>query len=430
MTRALFIAAPASGQGKTLITAALAWHHRQAGQRVRVFKTGPDFLDPMILSEASGHPAINLDLFMMGEEACRQQVAEAARDADLILVEGVMGLFDGTPSSADLAALLGLPVLMVMDASAMAQTFGALALGLSNYDTRLDFVGVLANRVGSPRHARLLASSLPDSLAWWGSISRDPALTLPERHLGLVQAAELPDLEARLAHAALALPETLRCFDELPSMTFPSPTPSAPPEPWLDGLRVAIARDHAFSFLYPANLALLRTLGAQLSFFSPLQGDRLPPCDALWLPGGYPELHLKSLAAHTHCMTAIRHHHDAGKPILAECGGMTYLTQRLISKEGDQADLVGLIPGTATVQPRLAGLGLQTLQTSQGELRGHTFHYSRLETTLPPTTHARNAQQEEGEAVYCKNGLTATYLHSYFPSNPRAAAQFFLGNAL
>ncbi|MBW8072244.1 MAG: cobyrinate a,c-diamide synthase [Ferrovum sp.] len=428
MTRALFISAPASGQGKTLITAALAWHHRQQGQRVRIFKTGPDFLDPMILTQASGHPVGNLDLFMGGEEECRHQVATAALDADLILVEGVMGLFDGTPSSADLAALLGLPVLAVMDASAMAQTFGALALGLKNYDARLDFAGVLANRVGSPRHARLLASSLPASLTWWGSIMRDPALTLPERHLGLVQAAELPDLEERLTHAALALPEALRCFDQLPSMTFPTPAPSAPPERFLDGLRIAIARDHAFSFLYPANLSLLRTLGAQLTFFSPLRGELLPSCDALWLPGGYPELHLKALAAHFHCMATIRQHHEAGKPILAECGGMTYLTQRLISKEGDHADLVGLIPGEATVQPRLAALGLQSLHTPQGELRGHTFHYSRLETTLPPATHAQNAQNEEGEAVYCINSLTATYLHSYFPSNPRAVAQFFLGN--
>ncbi len=430
MTRTLYIAAPASGQGKTLITAALAYHHRQEGRRVRVFKTGPDFLDPMLLTEASGHPVLNLDLFMVGEEECRQQVTAAAQDADLILVEGVMGLFDGTPSSADLAALLGLPVLVVMDASAMAQTFGALALGLKNHDARLNFAGVLANRVGSPRHAQLLASSLPASLTWWGSIMRDPALTLPERHLGLVQATELPDLKARLTLAALALPEALRCFDQLPSMTFQTPTLSTPPERWLDGLRIAIAQDHAFSFLYPANLSLLRTLGAQLTFFSPLRGDPLPSCDALWLPGGYPELHLTSLAAHSHCMATIRQHHEAGRPILAECGGMTYLTQRLISKEGGHADLVGLIPGKAAVQPRLAGLGLQTLQTPQGELRGHTFHYSRLETTLPPTTYARNAQNEEGEAVYCKNGLTATYLHSYFPSNPRAAAQFFLGHPL
>jgi cobyrinic acid a,c-diamide synthase len=384
----------------------------------------------MILSEASGHPVLNLDLFMMGKEACRQQVSEAAQDADLILVEGVMGLFDGIPSSADLAALLGLPVLMIMDASAMAQTFGALALGLKNYDARLNFAGVLANRVGSLHHAQLLASSLPTSLAWQGSIARDPALTLPERHLGLVQAAEVPDLKARLTHAAQALPETLRCFHKLPSITFPAPTPSAPPERWLEGLRIAIAQDRAFSFLYPANLSLLRTLGAQLSFFSPLQGELLPSCDALWLPGGYPELHLKSLAAHSHCMATIRQHHEAGKPILAECGGMTYLAQRLTSKEGDCADLVGLIPGEATVQPRLVALGLQSLQTPQGDLRGHTFHYSRFETTLLPTSHAQNARNEEGEAVYCTKGLTATYLHSYFPSNPRAAAQFFLGKAL
>ncbi|NDU85002.1 MAG: cobyrinate a,c-diamide synthase, partial [Ferrovum sp.] len=270
MTRALFIAAPASGQGKTLITATLAWHYRQQGLRVRVFKTGPDFLDPMILAHASNHPVGTLDLFMGGEEECRQQVAQAFQEADLILVEGVMGLFDGTPSSADLATILDFPVLVVMDASAMAQTFGALALGLMRYDPRLRFAGILANRVGSDRHAQMLASSLPPEVPWWGSLQRDPALSLPERHLGLVQATEIPDLDGRLQRAAQSLPEALRCLKNVPSVTFSPPRAELIPQPWLTGVRIAVARDEAFSFLYPANLALLSAMGAQLSFFSPL----------------------------------------------------------------------------------------------------------------------------------------------------------------
>ncbi|WP_266158692.1 AAA family ATPase, partial [Dyella silvatica] len=195
---ALLVSAPASGQGKTSVTAALArWHSRQ-GRRVRVFKTGPDFLDPMVLQRASRHPVYQLDLWMAGEADVRARLYAAAAEADLILVEGVMGLFDGSLSSADLAQRLGLPVLAVIDGSAMAQTFGALATGLARYREGLQVHGVAANRIGSAYHAQLLADSLPADLHWLGALPRDPSLALPERHLGLVAAAELGDIDTRL----------------------------------------------------------------------------------------------------------------------------------------------------------------------------------------------------------------------------------------
>lgn len=202
---AVLIAAPASGQGKTTVTAALARLHRNQGRKVRVFKCGPDFLDPMILERASGAPVYQLDMWMVGEQESRRLLWEAAAEADLILIEGVMGLFDGTPSSADLARHFGVPVLAVIDGTAMAQTFGALALGLARYQPDLPFAGVLANRVGTLRHAQLLEGSLTEGLRWYGALSRETGIELPSRHLGLVQASELNDLDVRLDAAAEAL---------------------------------------------------------------------------------------------------------------------------------------------------------------------------------------------------------------------------------
>jgi cobyrinic acid a,c-diamide synthase len=201
---ALLIAAPASGQGKTTVTAALARLHARQGRRVTVFKCGPDFLDPQIHAVASGRLCQNLDLGMCGEDDARWRLARAAEDSDLILIEGVMGLFDGQPSAADLAIRFGIPVMALIDAGAMAQTFGAVAHGLATYRPGLPFAGVLANRVGSDGHARMLRDSLPSGVGWFGALPKTDD-SLPERHLGLLQAAEITDLESRLDNLADAL---------------------------------------------------------------------------------------------------------------------------------------------------------------------------------------------------------------------------------
>lgn len=423
---ALFISAPASGQGKTTVTAGLARLHRNQGRRVRIFKTGPDFLDPMILERASGAPVYQLDLWMGGEAHCRQLLFDAAGEADLILIEGVMGLFDGDPSSADLAALFGIPVLAVIDGSAMAQTFGAVAHGLAHYRPGLPFAGVLANRVGSARHADMLLGSLSADLPGFGSVFRDSAATLPDRHLGLVQADEIADLDARIDFMAGKIAATgLAALP--PAVVFAPPPPAMPVLPLLAGWRIAVARDAAFSFLYPANLDVLRALGAELRFFSPLDDAALPEADSLYLPGGYPELHLQALQANRVMGESIRAHHAAGRPILAECGGMLYLLETLTDAEGRCAEMVGLLPSQAVMQPRLTALALQAVQLPEGELRGHTFHHSRLETKLAPV--ARGSCPNGGataEAVFRDQGLTASYVHFYFPSNPAAVAGLFL----
>lgn len=419
---ALLIAAPASGQGKTTVTAALARLHARQGKCVRVFKCGPDFLDPMILARASGQPVYQLDLWMVGEEESRRLLWQAAGEADLILIEGVMGLFDGNPSAADLARHFGVPVLAVIDGSAMAQTFGALAHGLASFQPDLPFSGVLANRVGSTRHGEILRDSLPEAIRWYGALPRSTDVELPSRHLGLVQADELADLDARLDAAADALAASADVALP-PAVRFAAPLLRTL-EPLLQGVRIGVARDAAFAFLYQANLDLLRQLGAELVFFSPLADTALPLVDSLYLPGGYPELHLRALADNQEMAEAIRAHHAAGKPILAECGGMLYLLDGLTDKAGTRGAMLGLLPGEARLQPRLTALALQTVELPEGRLRGHTYHHSALETSLQPLALGECPNYKRtAEAVYRQGRLTASYIHFYLPSDPTAAAE-------
>ena len=392
---------------------------------MQVFKTGPDFLDPMILERASGQPVYQLDLWMVGEADCKALLYQAAQTADLILIEGVMGLIDGTPSSADLAEKFGVPALALINAHAMAQTFGAVAHGLAHYRPGLPFAGVLANRVAGPSHAQLLAESLSPEIRNYGWLPRDSAITLPDRHLGLVQAAEIADLEQRLDAVAARIAQT--ALAELPPpVAFPAVTPKPLP-PLLNGVRIGVARDLAFAFLYPANLEALQALGAELIFFSPLTDAELPDVDAVYLPGGYPELHLEALAGNAPMRGALRRHHAAGRPIYAECGGLLYTLDSLADQEGHRAPMLGLLPGHAALQSKLAGLGMQSVKLPEGELRGHTFHHSQLETPLTPLAYGRRQRDgQPGEAVYRVGRLTASYLHLYFASNPVAVAQLFI----
>lgn len=442
-TPVILIAAPASGQGKTTVTAALARLHARAGLRVRAFKCGPDFLDPMWLELATGQPVHNMDLWMTGEDDVRARLYAAAQDADLIIVEGVMGLFDGEPSAADLARKFGLPVLAVIDASAMAGTFGALAFGLQHYRPGLNWAGVLANRVGSERHAQMLQAALPTGdldapTAWLGAVMRNSAFTLPERHLGLTVANELPDALARLDAAADALLRTpLGQMDRAAlarwAVQFEPPSEVPPVAPLLAGKTVAVARDAAFCFIYAANLGTLRALGARVVFFSPLANEPVPTCDAVWLPGGYPELYAKTFSAAYTSRNSLVAHVGAGRPVWAECGGMMVLFDTIVDQQGESHAFWGLLPGVVRMQPRLAALGPQKLGLGSGELRGHTLHYSRCETTLKPVLHtasARSGAVGAGEALYQRGALRASYFHAWMAYSPAAAAALFLPEAL
>ncbi|MEY4413629.1 MAG: hypothetical protein RIQ53_922 [Pseudomonadota bacterium] len=493
----VLVAAPASGQGKTSVACALARLHARAGARVRAFKCGPDFLDPAWLALASGAPVDALDLWINGEADCAQRLRAAAETADLVIVEGVMGLYDGQPSAADLARRFGLPVLAVIDAGAMAGTFGALVHGLRHYQAAehgpLPWAGALANRVGSARHAAMLAEALRADDGWAGALPRVAAGALPGRHLGLLSSDELPDARVRLdalADALAATPLGARPLADWPRWPLPvvspallpaeaspavatpaaaggpSVAPSAVPAVprLLAGRRVAVARDAAFAFIYDANLRTLHALGAQTVFFSPLAGDPLPDCDAVWLPGGYPELHAAALAARRDLAAQLAAHLAAGRPLWAECGGLMALADELVDLDGGVHRLWGLLPGRVTMGRRLAALGPQALApwpaTAQPQagatrqpadaqpeaqpetetestdptpgLRGHTFHHSTLQTPLAPRARTRPARggavgaAADGEAFYVHGALRCSYFHPWFASSPSLAARLFL----
>ncbi len=382
----------------------------------------------MILERASGNPVYQLDLWMVGEDACKQLLYEAAEDADLILIEGVMGLFDGKASSAKLAKLFGIPVLALIDASAMAQTFGAIAFGLAHYQADLPFAGVVANRVASDGHAEMLAESMSDEIHFYGSLKRDENITLPDRHLGLFQAGEIDDLEVRLNKAAELISNTdLKYLPTAVNFESSNIDNTAPLlQPLLKNIKIGIAKDEAFSFIYPANIDTLKQMGAELIFFSPLQDKTLPVVDCLWLPGGYPELHLQTLENNHSMHESIKQHHADNKPILAECGGMLYLLNTLTDKENNRSEMVGIINGDSVMQQNLAGLGMQEVELHNHKVTAHTFHHSSMTTTLEPITHGiQQRGKKPGEAVYQNKSLIASYLHLYFASNPDAIAQIF-----
>lgn len=445
---AILVAAPASGQGKTTVACALARLYTRQGLTVRVFKCGPDFLDPYWLELASGAPVYQLDLWMTGEADCAQRLHDAALVADLIIVEGVMGLYDGDPSAADLAQHFGLHVLAVIDAGAMAGTFGALAHGLQTYRDSLKFAGVLANRVASVGHADMLQVSLRDPQQWQGALMRDEALTLPERHLGLVMATELTDAMSRLDVAADALATTplgQKSSDDLKvwEVVFDAPESQTASTKSLADKTIAVAKDAAFCFIYAANIDCLRQLGAEVVYFSPLKDVELPVCDALWLPGGYPELHTQTLVRNTSMAASIRQHVQGDKPVWAECGGMMALFDSIETVDGVVHPTWGLLSGRIKMQKRLAALGpqqLDAIHTSEASdasvapLRGHTFHYSTCTTDVKPITRTRAAPGKtlrgEGEALYQAGSVRASYFHAWFASSPAAAARLFLKDSV
>lgn len=425
--KVVLVSAIASGQGKTTTTVALARKLRGQGKIVRIFKTGSDFIDPMILERAGGAPVYSLDLWMVGQSASQAMLAQAALEADVILIEGVMGLYDGRPSSADLARAFGVPVLAVLDVAAMAQTVGALALGLRDFGP-VHLAGVIANRVASAGHGKMVAAAMRD-IPLLGCLPRQ-AEVLPERHLGLVLPEEVGQIDAMLDTMAEQLDLDMQAWNALPETQFALAAPAAIPR-LLERKKIAVARDAAFAFIYAANLDTLRMLGAELLFFSPLADQPVPAqADALYLPGGYPELHADTLSTGQQWIASVKAAHAAGMPILAECGGMMALTEGLVDHDGKHWPMAGLLSGEVHMQKKLAALGAQAWHFSDGDLRGHTFHYSRFDTPLQAVSHtiknAHYSDSDQGEAIYQCGHLHASYFHAYFASNPIAAARLFL----
>jgi cobyrinic acid a,c-diamide synthase len=432
---ALFLAAPASGQGKTTITSAIARYFTEQGKVVRVFKTGPDYLDPQILAQASHGHVEQLDMWMAGESYCQQKLYEAAQEADLILVEGAMGLFDGEPSSADLAARFNIPVAIVMDVKGMAQTAAAVAIGLANFRDDYQCYGLIANSCSSERHAQLIRDALAGQLPLLACLKKDADIALPERHLGLVQASEVYDeLEQKFALGCEWLVDGVkRANANSPLLSLPASVDFYAAEqpkvqPLLAGKKIAIARDLAFSFIYQANTRLLEEMGAELHYFSPLKGDLLPDADALWLPGGYPELYAGTLASNRDLQSQIITFYDAGKPVLAECGGFLYCLDELVDLDNKHHKMLGLLDGYGSMSGKRGCQGMQKAILPEGEIHGHAHHRSRAIMQVEPIGYGqRQRHPAPGEAIYRNKNLTASYLHLFFPSNPSLIAELFTG---
>jgi cobyrinic acid a,c-diamide synthase len=369
---------------------------------------------------------------MAGDAWCQQQFYQAATVADVILVEGAMGLFDGDPSSADLAARFGIPIALLMDVKGMAQTAAAMAQGLVHYRSDIRVLGLIANHCSTERHRELIEQALPANLPLICSLARSEQVALPERHLGLVQADEIADeLAQRLDAGAdwLAATGVEQWLETLPPVSFRAQNLAAV-EPLLAGKTVAIARDAAFSFIYAANLQLLRDMGAAIEFFSPLHDSQLPSADALWLPGGYPELHAAKLAANSAMQQQLRAFHTSGKPILAECGGFLYCLEQLIDLDDNRYPMLGLLQGVGAMRGKRGCQGMQTADLPEGLVRAHAHHRSRSEATPAPIAHGiRQRHSAPGEAIYRQGSLTASYLHLFFPSNPAAVAALLGGAA-
>jgi cobyrinic acid a,c-diamide synthase len=395
----LLIAAPRSGSGKTTLTLGLLRAFRQLGLDVAGVKSGPDYIDPAFHSAASGRDGLNLESWAMPPALVAALAADAARACDLLLCEASMGLFDGVPAepgrsgaSVDIAATLGLPVVLVLDISGQAQSAAAIVKGCGSYDPRIAIAGVVLNRVGSARHRRLAGEAIEAlGIPVVGSLPRLEAMALPERHLGLVQAVETDDLEARLdriaeavaAHVDLpalrALARPMR-FGEARGGVVALPPP---------GQRIAVARDAAFSFLYPHLLSGWRASGAEIRFFSPL-ADEAPSidCDFCWLPGGYPELHGARIAAAENFRNGLRHFAES-RPVHGECGGYMTLGAALTDASGEVHRMTGLLGVETSFAKRKMNLGYRdaTLAASCGlglsgrKFKGHEFHYSTLLTT-------------------------------------------------
>jgi cobyrinic acid a,c-diamide synthase len=459
-TRVLVVAGTGSGVGKTTVTLGLLEAYGRRGLVVQAFKVGPDFIDPGLHAVVTGRPSYNLDGWMCGREGVLATVRRHAADADLAIVEGVMGCFDGADatgedgSTAQVAKWLNAPVVLVIDVSGQSRSAAAIVTGFERFDPALEVAAVIANRVGSDLHARWIAEAIRSRCRAVpvGAIPSSKELTLPERHLGLVTATEgvlTENFRSRLAETiehhidldklfALALPLRARALpaqSDLGEAAERRKGGEAPLRVREALLRVGIARDVAFQFYYEENLALLRTAGAELVFWSPLS-DAVPDADGFYFGGGYPELHAQRLANNTAALKTVRELAERGTPIYAECGGLMYLADALEDLDGVAHPMVGVLPTTVRMRPRRMTLGYREVRfTADNPLgvagtvaRGHEFHYSTLDAVPEGiarvwSLEGRHAGGERAEGYVVHRALIS-YVHLHFASNPELPRAF------
>jgi cobyrinic acid a,c-diamide synthase len=438
------IGGPASGAGKTTVSLALMAVLRRRGLKVQPFKCGPDFIDPGYHTRACGRPARNLDGWMLNLETNCHIFHSASRDADVCLVEGVMGLFDGASgksaagSTAEMAKLLGLPVILVVDASAMARSAAALVRGFESFDPELKLTGVIFNKVGGEAHVRLLREAMKDgcSATVLGCLPRNEEIRIPERYLGLHTAEEnflTEEVISALASMAESNIDVAGLLARLPEIH--APLANRPPAARRD-LRIGVARDQAFCFYYEDNLDALRACGAEIIEFSPLSDQHLPShLDALYVGGGYPELYAGELSENRIMLEAIREFGQDGSPIYGECGGLMLLSKEIVDGDGRKFPMTGLLPLRVQMTGRLVKFGYADVQLTANSLwglagaeaRGHSFHCSTIseagETGRDYRVRYSLSSLEEAEGFRLRN-ILASYIHLHFLSNPNISACF------
>ena len=391
-TAGFLISVPSSGSGKTVTTLALLRAYRKHGRAIGSFKVGPDYIDPAFHTAASGRVCLNLDIWGMRSRTVESNLNTVVPDVDLVIGEGVMGLFDGASggggSTADVAATFDIPVVLVVDASGQATSAAALVHGFDTFDSRLKLAGVIFNRIGGPKHRDILQSAMASrGTKVFGCIPRHDSLTLPKRHLGLVQAQENSALEEFLDSAAEFIAEhvDLEAMEKLGSIPVTEPKANHPPLRPL-GQKIAVARDEAFAFAYPHVLDGWRNQGAELTLFSPLADEAPQACDAIYLPGGYPELHAGKLASNANFLNNIRSCARENLTIFGECGGYMVLGQGLVDADNKRHEMAGLLPLETSFADRRLHLGYREVSLdndhalgAKGSLfRAHEFHYATI----------------------------------------------------
>ena len=451
MTGQVLIAGVQSGVGKTTITMGLIAALHRRGLRVQPFKAGPDYIDPTYHTLAAGRPCRNIDTWMVPPETALRLYAQAAVMADVALVEGVMGIFDGFSytdeegSSAQIAKLVGAPVLLVLDVAKMARSAGALALGYARFDPELNVAGFILNRCGSESHYQGVKQAVEQATGRQvvGWLPEDAGLFIPERHLGLVPTGERGELADFINLAARKI-EQYFDLDAVLRLIFSAAVAEAPDQDRPDSRLVfdpapviAVARDAAFSFYYEDNLQLLRENGAEIAFFRPLHDHSLPSgTSGIYIGGGFPEVYAPQLAANRAIQEVLRRAHRAGLPIYAECGGFMYLTEAIVDLDGQRWPMVGLVPGAAHMQPKLVSLGYRLVESPAGNFllppglttRGHEFHWSTWDS--PPDTPAWSIRPRAGGDSnaqpdgYAADNLIASYVHLHFAHTAQLARNF------
>ena len=444
--KAFVLAGVSSGVGKTTIATGVIGALARRGLRVQPFKAGPDYIDPTYHSTAAGVPSRNLDGWMLGRDALLELFQRAASKADVAVVEGVMGLFDGRAgengvgSTADLAKTLGAPVVLVVDASKMAQSAAALVLGYKTYDPALRVAGVILNNIGSEGHYRMTAQPIETAtgLPVLGYLPRGEDLKLPERHLGLVPTVEGPAGREFFERVAERVARHVDLDRLLALAADVRPTPRAPvlfpAQPVARRCAIAVARDKAFSFYYQDSLDLLEAWGAELRPFSPLADAALPPdVSGVYIGGGFPEMYASGLAANDAMKASLREAASRGVPMYGECGGLMYLGESIVDMEGRRQPMVGLTPARSTMTGRKLTLGYRTVRARRAtpilgvgdEVRGHEFHWSVNEGSPDGATAVYDVLDQPGRVEgYSVGSVTASYVHLHLGARPGLARRF------